>query len=304
MSENDKIFDQKRNDDLNARYHRPDEILALDLTLGFNGPSGAEDVGRQPRKRGRPPGSSANRNGAPPKTRTAKASVKTRKQSGLDLSFYVASEKTQAKLDKLMAGARASSEFSFTPVFVTKPREGGVYVYPGLGPVKCEGLGPLDVAGTSISVISFKELEMTGSSVMRVVPERIQEKHIRELAPAEVLDDLVQTLKNGAKPIRGFPSHQNQQKAMFEKARLSSDLPDMVRLLNHAFSTKKIGEHSGHEITFGNCAVNQIAAEYAYVKGVPFDDAKDLIQRATGLPTIKQLRYYIDGRGGRRRGPA
>jgi RNA polymerase-interacting CarD/CdnL/TRCF family regulator len=263
-------------------------ISARELKSRFNMPVGTEDVEPQ-------------REVLKMRPSERKKTGRPKKQTSLDLGCYVASQETQARLDKLMAGACASSKFVFDPVYVTDPQKGKVYVYPGIGPVKCEGLESIEVAGFKVEAFSFREISMTGSSVMRVPPNKIEEKCIRELAPAKVLDDLICKLNKGAGAIAGFPRQPNHQRAVFEGARFSSNLSDMLRLLNHAFrDKKKTIDHTSLEMTFANSAIKQIAEEYAHVKSVPADDAISLLKHAAGMPTLNQLKDYKDGRGGRR----
>jgi RNA polymerase-interacting CarD/CdnL/TRCF family regulator len=285
MSDKHNVFKKERHDYISE--HGSNGIRAIRLKRSFNGPVSAGDVEPQRETLKLLPSE-------------RKKAGRPKKQTSLDLGCYVASDKTQAKLDKLMAEARASSKFVFDPVYVTQPQKGSVYVYPGIGPVKCEGLDSMEVAGFKVKVFSFREIGMTGSSVMRVLENKIEEKRIRELAPEKVLDDLIRKLNKGAGAIAGFPRQPNHQKAVFEKARHSSDLSDMLRLLNHAFrDKKKVIDYTSLEMTFANAAVKQIAEEYAFVKGVPFDDAANLLKRAVGMPTLKQLKDCRDGRGRR-----
>jgi hypothetical protein len=287
MAHKHNVFDKEHNAYSAERHDKPDRIRAKELKSRFNAPVSADDVEPQRETLKLLPSE-------------RKKAGRPKKQTSLDLSFYVASDKTQAKLDKLLAGASGSSRFVFDPVYVTQPQKGSVYVYPGLGPVKCGGLESMVIAGQKINVFSFSELSMTGSTVIRVVENKIEEKRIRELAPAKVLDDFVRKLGKGKGAIPGFPRQPNHQKALFEKTRLSSNLSDMLRLLNHAFTgKKKIIDYTGLEIRFANSVIGQIAAEYAHVKVVPLDDAADLLKRAVGIPTIKQLKNYQDGRGRR-----
>jgi hypothetical protein len=262
-------------------------ISARELTSRFNMPVGTEDVEAQREVLKMLP-SERKKNGRP------------KKQTSLDLGCYVASERTQAKLDKLMAGACATSKFVFDPVYVTKPQKDRIYVYPGIGPVKCGGLESMEVAGFEVKVVSFREISKTGSSVMRFPPNKIEEKRIRELAPAKVLDDFICKLNKGAGAIAGFPRQPNHQRAVFEGARFSSNLSDMLRLLNHSFrDKKKTIDHTSLEMTFANSVIKQIAEEYAHVKSVSFDDAVSLLKHAAGVPTLKQLKDCRDGRGRR-----
>lgn len=317
-----KFFEEKHNDYLIDCYYKQDQILATELSSLFEEPFTTEDVKHQRAELKLPPPDREKalaagvmpsrkpaepaiaKSDAPLSAAQAMKSPKPKAHKPIRNNFQVVSDEVQGKLDKLLAEKRASSDFVFEPVYVTKPEKGKAYFYPGIGPVTCGGIQTIPVAGMDMKTVSFSEIFTTGAKkVLRFDPAKIKQKFIRELATAEVLNDAVRKLAGGKGALSGLPRHATQQKAFFEKILVSPNLADVVALLSHTFNSDKgIGKRGSLEITFGNLSLDLIAAEYAQVKNIPWDDAKDLLKRAVGKPTIEQLKEYNDGK--MRGGPA
>jgi len=318
-----KIFEEKHTDYLIQWHMKPDHVLATELNSLFDVPFKTEDVERQraelklpapdpeksiaaairPSKRAEEP--SAQKSDKPLSAAQVMKDSKPKKPvANIKDNFHGVSDEVQGRLDKLLEEKRASSDFVFKPVFVTKPQKGGIYVYPGIGPVVCGGVETIPVAGIEMKTVSFTEVHATGAKrIVRFDPAKIEQKFVRELATPESLDSILYKLSNAKTSLTGLPKHATQQKVFFENIMASPNLADVTGLLCHAFKNDKdIGKRGSLEVTFGNLSLDMIAAEYAVVKDVPINDAKDLIKRVVRKPTIAQLTEYNDGR--MRDGPA
>lgn len=192
----------------------------------------------------------------------------------------------------MLTQTRKSSDFKFAPDYVTDCKKGKIYVYPGIGPVVCNGIQAITVAGMDMKTVSLHEIHpRNAKSIMQVPAGQIGKRQIRELASAEILEDALYKIHHGKSAIKGVPTVGTHKTRFFDNILASAELGAVVDLLCVTMGRgKNVTNMTNLDVKIGNACIHMLAAEYAVIKKMNFREAVSIVSMAVQKPTIDALK--------------
>jgi RNA polymerase-interacting CarD/CdnL/TRCF family regulator len=307
-------FSEEHTDYIIERHEKENLVLATELNSLFDTGFNAEDVAKKRAELKLPPPNheralekvsldfSRRKNESAAKDSVSMTTPKIKTEQPApqaQKNFAAAVDPVQSRLDALKSQKRENSDFVFKPTFIMEAKEGKTYVYPGVGPVICQGVSEMTAAGQSMKIISFVEKYPANGNpkTVRFDPALMEKKNVRELATPEQLDQALHKLVHGETTLKKIPSVPKYRKTYYEGISASPDLAEVTDLLClTAKNSKSLRDVNTLDNQFGNICIQMIATEYSEVKKIPIAEAQSLVKRAVGVPTLDQLSRYNDGR--------